>query len=195
MTGKASLLLLVFAAAMLALNARAGVLLHLSMDEMTEQSSAILYGRCVEVKAVWTAASPIVTENVFQVHEYYKGNLGSRVTITELGGQVGNVVDDFPGVPRFQVGEEAVLFVWTGPNGRHHVIGQSQGRFRVERDAKTGAMLVRQSSSGEPMIEPASHSHGGRVSPLAFSMTSFRGQVAASVERAAQQKRAEGGRQ
>lgn len=168
--------------------AQASVLLHLSMAEMTEQSSAILLGRCVEVKSAWDEGS-IVTHNVFEVREYYKGNLGLRLTITEPGGQVENMVAEYPGVPQFQVGEEAVLFVWTSPRGRHTVIGLTQGKFRVRRDSKTGEVVLRQSSSNEPMLEPAHHSHGGTVSPLSFSLAAFRQQVAAMSQRPAPQKR------
>ena len=73
------------------LPAGAAVLLHLSFDEMAAQSSAILLGRCVEVRSAWSADAGIVTHNVFEVREYYKGDLGPRVTLTELGGQVGNI--------------------------------------------------------------------------------------------------------
>lgn len=190
MTRKAIVMLLLLWAA----PAAASVLIHLSMAEMTEQSSAILYGRCVEVKAARTTGGDIVTENVFEVQEYHKGNLGSRVTITEPGGELNGVIVDFPGVPRFRVNEEAVLFVWTGRSGRHQVIGLAQGRFRVSRDAQTGDLLLRQSASGEPMLEPPTHSHSGAVSPLSFSLTAFRSQVALLQQRAAQ-KRAGGERQ
>ncbi len=164
--------------------ARAAVLLHLSFEEMTEQSSAVFLGRCVEVRSAWSAeASTIVTHNVFEAREYYKGNLGTRVVITELGGQVGNLVAEYPGVPRFAVGEEALLFVWTGPSGTHQVIGLTQGKFRVRRDSKTGEILLRQVSSEEPMVEPAAHSHRQPVEQLAFPLSGFRSRVGLALQK------------
>lgn len=162
--------------------AGASVLIHLSFDEMAEKSSAVLLGRCVEVRSAWNAdRSDIVTHNVFEVREYYKGSLGRRVTITEPGGQVGNVVAAYTGIPRFRVGEEAVLFVWTDPFGTHTVIGLTQGKFHVRRDTLTGELMLQQSFSDEPMLEPPAHSHTEPVASLAFPMAAFRSAVSATL--------------
>jgi hypothetical protein len=156
----------------------AAVLIHLTFEEMTEQSSAIVLGRCVEVRSEWNAdRSNIITHNVFEVRQYYKGNLGQRITITELGGQVGEWVAEYSGVPRFQVGEEAVLFVWTGPQGRHQVIGLTQGKFRVGRDGATGEAVLRQTLSAEPTLEPGSHSHTAPVGQMAMPLAAFRSRI------------------
>lgn len=195
MKRRASVVLLLLLAAGAAVRpASASVLIHLTFSEMTEQSSAIVFGRCIEVKAVRTADGAIVTENVFDAQEYYKGDLGSRFTITEPGGQVGNMIAEVSGAPRFTAGEEAVLFVWTSRSGRHQVIGFSQGRLRARRDAQTGEVLLRQGASAEPMLEPPTHSHSSQVSPLSFSITSFRTQVALQLQRIAAQKRPGGNR-
>ena len=164
--------------------AHAAVLSHLSFEEMAELSSAVLMGRCVEVRSAWSAeAADIVTHNVFEVREYYKGNLGSRVVLTELGGQVGNLVAEYSGVPRFAVGEEAVLFVWTNPHGTHQVIGLTQGKFHVRRDSKTGRVELRQASSNEPMLEPAMHTHGRSVEELAFTISAFRNRLGLALQK------------
>ena len=166
------------------LPACAAVLLHLSLEEMAEESSAILLGRCVEVRSAWSAeGAGIVTHNVFEAREYYKGNLGPRVTLTELGGQVGNMVAEYSGVPRFRVGEEALLFVWTNPHGVHQVIGLTQGKFRVRRDSKTGEVLLRQASSNEPMLEPAGHAHAWPVEELAFPLVGLRSRLGAALQK------------
>ena len=42
--------------------ANAAVLIHLTFEEMTDQSSAILLGRCIEVRSAWNAThTDIVT--------------------------------------------------------------------------------------------------------------------------------------
>jgi len=156
----------------------AAVLIHLTFEEMTEQSSAVVLGRCVEVRSEWTAdRSDIVTHYVFEVRQYYKGNLGQRITITGLGGQVGEWVALYSGVPGFRVGEEAVLFVWTGPQGRHQVIGLTQGKFRVGRDGATGEAVLQQTLSAEPMLEPRNHSHAAPAGQLAMPLAAFRSRI------------------
>ena len=160
------------------LSGNAAVLVHLTLDEMTDQSSAILLGRCVQVESTWNAAhTDIVTNNIFEVQEYYKGNLGRRVTITELGGQVDTWVAEYTGLPRFAVGEEAVLFVWTDPHGGHQVLGLTQGKFAVQRDKSTGNLSVAQTASHEPTIEPSSHAGEGPPERLTFALGTFKNRV------------------
>ena len=57
----------------------------------------------------------------------------------ELDG-IGMVV---AGVPHFEVGQEAVLFVWTDPTGHHQVSGFEQGAVPIETDAATGSKTAR----------------------------------------------------
>lgn len=156
----------------------AATLIHLTLDEMTAQSQAILLGRCVEVSSAWNAThTDIVTSSVFEVAQYYKGSLGKRVTITELGGQVGGWVSEYPGIPRFRVGEESLLFVWTGPDGAHQVIGLTQGKFRVQRSAGGGDVQLNQTPPSEAMLEPPGHSHAVAVAPVALPLRAFQDRV------------------
>ena len=172
------LLAVIFVSGLGCLSGNAAVLIHLTFEEMTEQSSAIVLGRCVAVRSEWNADhSDIVTHNVFEVLARYKGNLGPRVTITELGGRVGEWVALYSGVPRFRVGEEAVLFVWTDPQGQHQVIGLTQGKFRVGRDSATGETVLQQTLSAEPMQEPKSHSHNGQAEQMTMPLAAFRNRV------------------
>lgn len=172
------LLMWVWIAGLGCLSGRGAVLIHLTFDEMTEQSSAIVLGRCIAVQSAWNAGhSDIVTHNVFEARQYYKGNLGPRVTLTELGGKVGEWVAEYSGIPRFQVGEEAVLFVWTDPQGQHQVIGLTQGKFRVGRDGRTGGVVLQQAFSGEPMLEPATHFHAGPAEQMAMPLATLRSRV------------------
>ena len=173
--------------ALAAVPARAAVLVHLNFEEMAEKSSAILVGRCVEVRSEPDAEFRIVTHNVFEVSEYLKGSLGRRVTITEPGGRIGDQVTFFSGMPQFRVGEEAVLFVWTSPQGqRHQVIGFTQGKFEMSRNATSGEVSLRQTASNEPMLEPKSHA-GETAEPAVVPMTAFRTRVSAALARAAAQ--------
>jgi len=153
----------------------AAVLIHLTVEEMAEKSSAVFLGRCVAVKS---ALDPdefgMVTHNVFEVQEYYKGHLGRRVVITEPGGEVDGRVTHYPGTPQFQPGDEVVLFVWAGPSGRHQVIGLTQGAFRVARDPQTGEILLKQHSPMARVIEPRSHTHQASAGPVSLTLSSLR---------------------
>ena len=156
----------------------AAYLIHLTLEEMTAQSQAVLLGRCVAVSSAWNADhSDIVTNSVFEVSQYYKGGLGKRVTITELGGEVDGWNSRYTGIPRFQVGEESVLFVWTGPDGAHQVIGLTQGKFRVQRSGGGGAVQLSQTASAHPPLEPPSHHHTESAAPMVLPLAVLQDRV------------------
>jgi hypothetical protein len=153
----------------------AATLIHLTVEEMAERSSAAFLGRCVAVEGELDPGEfGMVTHNVFEVQEYYKGDLGRRVVISEPGGEVGGRVTHYPGTPQFQPGDEVVLFVWTGPSGRHQVIGLTQGSFRVARDPQTGEIMLKQDSPMARVIEPRSHTHRASAGPVSLTLSSLR---------------------
>lgn len=157
---------LLLALLLLAAQARAATLIHMTLEEMAERSSAILRGRCVRVYSQWNPQhTDIYTHSVFRVERYYRGLLGMELEIVEPGGAVDGWESVYPGIPRFAVGEEAVLFLWTGRSGRHQVIGYGQGVFRLTTDGKTV-----QSLGDEPVIEPDSHA-GHEVRRLEFKLS------------------------
>jgi hypothetical protein len=71
-----------------------------------------------------------------------KGDLGTHITFRVPGGQVGRYRTIFVGAPQFREGSEAVLFLEAGRASLPHVIGLSQGAFRVAPDARTGRRMV-----------------------------------------------------
>jgi hypothetical protein len=153
----------------------ASLLIHLTVEEMAEKSSAVFLGRCVAVKSELDPGEfGMVTNNVFEVQEYYKGNLGRRVVISEPGGEVGGRVTHYPGTPQFQPGDELVLFVWAGPSGRHQVIGLTQGAFWAARDPQTGEIMLTQHAPMARMIEPRSHTHRASTGPVSLTLSSLR---------------------
>lgn len=171
-------LLLLCAVVVMAMPSPAATLVHLTLDEMNAQSSAVVRARCVSAQSQTSSDEfGIVTQYGFEAHEYYKGDLGSRFTLTEPGGQVGNRVVEFSGMPHFRVGDEVVVFVWTSPRGSHQVIGFTQGKFGVRTDAATGDVTILQTASGEPMLEPETHTHTARPERMTFTMKAFAAQM------------------
>ncbi len=88
-------------------------------------------------------AFTVVTFAVREVAFDRTGGVGDTIELTFAGGRRGDRHVAVAGVPRFAVGDEAVLFV------RHDslryadpVIGGPQGRFIVTRDEETGRATV-----------------------------------------------------
>ncbi len=62
-----------------------------------------------------------------------KGVVGGRITLTEIGGQVGDMAVVVDGTPSYEIGEEAVVFVYRD-RGRAMTLHWFQGKFPVVKD-------------------------------------------------------------
>jgi len=111
--------------------------------EMTEVSTAVLYGKCINKRCEWNEKKSIIyTYVTIAPEEYIKGNLGSEAVITIPGGRVGDIIYEVSEMPAFTEGEEVVAFVWTNPRGKNLITGGYKGKMKIEKDAKTGKKTV-----------------------------------------------------
>jgi hypothetical protein len=118
-------------------SAEASRLIPRTLPELTAGSDLIFVGCCEAATPHWNAdRSLILTGYRFRVLRAIKGSPGATITLDELGGVVNGVGMDVSGVPRYSVGEEALIFVHRTELGRWETYGALQGKFRVERDAQ-----------------------------------------------------------
>ena len=156
--------------ALLAVAANATTLSRLRFEELANQATAVARLRCLGAESRLQGGE-IWTETRFEVVELSKGLLPAVVTVRMLGGSVGNLHSRVEGVPTFQPGEEAYLFLWGHDGEPFRVLGWSQGTFRITRDARTGTEQVTQDSAAAPLFDPRSRQfrHGGiRNLPVAI---------------------------
>jgi hypothetical protein len=117
--------------------------LQMSAQEMTNESTAVLYGKCTKKRCEWNENKSIIyTYITIAPEEYIKGNLGSEAVIAVPGGQVGDIIYEVSEMPVFTEGEDVVAFIWTNPSGKNLVTGGFQGKMKVEKDKKTGKRMV-----------------------------------------------------
>jgi hypothetical protein len=115
----------------------------MSSKDMTDVSTAVLYGKCKSKRCEWNEnKSAIYTYVTIAPEEYIKGNLGSEVVVAVPGGRVDNMLYEVSETPFFAVDEDVVAFIWTSPKGKHLITGGSQGKVKIEKDAKTGKRFV-----------------------------------------------------
>lgn len=137
----ALLLVLLFAA-----RTPATTLLPMYLDDLTTQSQTVVYGRVVASRVEWDAAHRwIFTIYTIEPKQYLKGNLGSSFELREPGGERDGIAMKIAGVPRFDVGQDAVLFIWTGPHGYHQVTSFGQGAVTIRTDTATGLKVASRS--------------------------------------------------
>jgi hypothetical protein len=126
-------LVLLFAIAFAA-PAGATVFVPVEFREMVTASRAIVHGRVVDVRSEPTAdRSRIATYVTVEVEEHLKGNLGPTVTFRVPGGEVGRYRRVIVGAPRFDRGDEVIVFLSARGPSIPYVFGLSQGVYRVSR--------------------------------------------------------------
>ncbi|HEX6085354.1 MAG TPA: hypothetical protein VF266_12565 [Thermoanaerobaculia bacterium] len=136
--GFAALLLL------LPVTASATITRAVDFDEKVEHAASIVVGKCVAQESRWDATKNwILTYSTFTVEKTLKGQPTQQITIVTPGGTVGNLTQDVIGVPKFQQGEENVVFVRNSQAGPT-VLYLEQGNYKVRKDDR-----------GDRLVEPA----------------------------------------
>ena len=116
-----------------------------TFDVMAARAQAVFVGETLDVRSRWVSTSSgraIVTVVTFKVIRALKGELGGQTQLEFLGGTVGEYRMEVPGMPRFRVGDEDVLFVDERGQPVSPVVGFMHGRFRVLEDPGTGRRSV-----------------------------------------------------
>jgi hypothetical protein len=132
------LVLLLFSA-----STNATTIAPLTFAQLVKESTAVVYGRVTDVRSQWTTDRRFI-ESVISVEilRGLKGSARESVQFTVPGGQVGRYRNVIPGAPVFTEGELAVFFL-TAHGARLPVTtGLTQGVYRVQRDARSGDLLV-----------------------------------------------------
>jgi hypothetical protein len=142
----------------------------LSFPELVTGSVAVLHGRVTDVHGRWTADRRGIESLVtVEALDYFKGNLGRRITVRVPGGEAAGFVNIIPGAPRFAAGDRVVLFLKGEGPAVPVITGTSQGVYRVATDARSGGPVV-----VPPLVEgPAASSPRGDPSRRPLPLPSF----------------------
>ena len=135
------------ATALLAPGAEATVMLPLSIEQMAQESVAVVRARVKHQASNWDEGRKrIYTQTTVQVVDPILSRLSlpDTIVLRTLGGEVGEVGMKVAGTPAFTPGEEVVVFLRSHPAaaGEFQVIGMSQGKYSVKRSAKGPIMVV-----------------------------------------------------
>jgi hypothetical protein len=170
-------------AAVLALapmTAQATISRAVKFDEKVDQAASIIIGRIVSQESSWDAGRQrILTRSKIAVEKTLKGSRAEEITIVTPGGTVGDIAQDYVGVPRFQTGDENVVFVRetrAGPT----VLYFDQGAYRVEKNSG-GERIVTPLVSSAVLVDVE---HGVATAPeTPRSLRDFENSVRTSIGR------------
>lgn len=126
-----------------ATSARATVYVATDFPTLVAEARAIVVGRVVALESRWTdGRHGIETLVTVEVEQSLKGDPGTSVTLRTPGGQMGPYLSIMPGAPRFNEGDEVVLFLTGDGPALPHVLGLAQGVFRIAVDAAGRRVVV-----------------------------------------------------
>jgi len=166
---------------------RATTLARLSLDQLSAGSDAVARVRCAGAESRWENGS-IWTVATLEVVETMKGNLPREIAVRLPGGRVGQLIAPVEGTPKFNPGDDAVVFLERSPAGGFTVAGWVEGTFRISRDPRTGSETVTQDSSAFAVFDAATRAfraEGIRRMPIG----EFRARIAAAVARSGEKSR------
>jgi hypothetical protein len=124
--------------------ASASLVVALDLPTMVERADLVAVVDVASVSAAWDDKHErILTTIDLAVVESWKGPMApaSHVTIIQPGGQVGDIQMTVFGMSQFARGERALVFL-RGTPASASVVGMSQGKRMVRRDAATGRWMV-----------------------------------------------------
>ena len=101
--------------------------------EIIRAADMIVVAEAVDTRAEWVttgSSRAIVTRVTFRVRDTLKGTQRLLLPLEFLGGTVGNIRQEVSGVPTFDIGDRAVLFV-SGERAASPIVGHMQGRFPI----------------------------------------------------------------
>lgn len=139
-------------------SAQATTMEKLSVDRMSAEATLIVQGYVAwdysSQQGTWT---PIYTYTGIEVTRCVAGECPETLTLKHRGGTVGDLTHFIPGVPKFSVGQEVLLFLRPDPEGEHDrwaVFGWVQGTFAVLEDPETHEKVAVQQLEGVSLVSP-----------------------------------------
>lgn len=125
----------------------------LSVDDMIGKSTSIVRGSVISTSS-FQRGPLIYTTYRLKVSQHLKGQTPDIVDVSVPGGAFGKLRQTIPGAPLLNAGPEYVIFIWTGGNGINHIIGLSQGLFKLSVDAQ-GLPRLSRGAATVPVVDSA----------------------------------------
>jgi hypothetical protein len=113
----------------------AAAMVEQTIEQLTANSSDIINGEVLAKESWWNKSETFIFTSVtIQVNELYKGTLAvpSTVTVVVPGGEVGETGLGVEHAPRFEVGQEVIVFLTLYEDSTYKVTAWEQGKYTLE---------------------------------------------------------------
>jgi hypothetical protein len=114
-----------------------------TLEELVQESAAVVHGRVTGVDAHWTADRRTIESIVtLEVTDTLKGTATATASFVVPGGAAGGRILVMPGAPVFREGDDVIVFLRGRAPALPQPVGLSLGVFRVAVDARGVAQVV-----------------------------------------------------
>ena len=116
----------------------------LTTEELTVGAEVVAVGKVTAMRSEWNKdRTRIYTKVTISVDQYVRGEqVEKTLTITHLGGEVGDVGELYSGTPKFRKDEEVLVFVKKDKLGNLRVAGGAQGKYTITKSELTAPKMV-----------------------------------------------------
>ena len=151
----------------------------MELEEIVKVSHLIVDGTVESVESRWDEPKRLIYTYVrVVIDDRLKGDTVRSVNIKLLGGTVGAINVDVPGMPHFRVGAWAILFLKRQQdNAMFDIVGLNQGRYEVTNEGFAVSNI-----SGVDLLDPRT---GQMTRPLfvqRFPLSEFKSRVRKLIE-------------
>ena len=116
-----------------------------TFEQLVDQAQEIFQGKVTDVKSQWIgegADRHIVSYITFEVKDALKGVSGKTFTLRAFGGTVDGETMLIGDGPKFEVGDEDIVFVENNGSQVVPLVGLMHGRFHVRKDQAGREMVT-----------------------------------------------------
>lgn len=145
---------LVLAAALCSVPTQATTLIRASVDDLVKANETVMIGEVVDTHSYWNSDSSfILTDITIRPEQVLKGAVrkGGVVTITQMGGTVGDLTTLILGGPEFAIGQSYVVFLnkenLPGAEAVTTVRDHCQGVFDIQKTKDGGLRAISQANN------------------------------------------------
>lgn len=112
-------------------SARATTVERLTLGDLVKKSNKIVAGQVNSSRTYWSSNGKLIlTSYTITVRETMKGESSRTLELTTIGGTIGGMTLHVSGMPSFEKGEDAVVFI-ENSGAYSTVVGLGQGKFTV----------------------------------------------------------------
>jgi hypothetical protein len=130
---------------------------RLQLQDLVRKARTIVAGKVTRARTYWSADGKLIlTDYTIEVAENIKGRPGRTVSVTTIGGKIGDVELHASGMPVFDAGEDSIVFL--EQSGAYQtIVGLGQGKFRIrngEVSNSVGGLAFPDGRPGVPLQMP-----------------------------------------